>query len=86
MKILVINTGSSSIKYELFDMDNRGIVASGTVEKIGEESSRLVHTCFSESGEPAKREKEGVVNNHQEGLTLVVELLMDPKNGAIREK
>ena len=86
MKILVINTGSSSIKYELFDMDSRGIVASGTVEKIGEESSRLVHTCFSESGEPGKREKEGVVNNHQEGLTLVVELLMDPKNGAIREK
>jgi len=43
MKILVINTGSSSIKYKLFDMDTRAILASGVVERIGEEGAVADH-------------------------------------------
>jgi acetate kinase len=86
MKILVINTGSSSIKYELFDMDRHEAAASGTVERIGEKSSRLIHKGFFEGGETCKREKETVISDHHEGLTLVVDMLMDPENGVIREK
>ena len=86
MKILVINTGSSSIKYEFFDMDNRRVVASGRVERIGEGSGRLVHKIFPEEGDPVKKEEEGVFSNHHEGLTLVVDMLMDPKNGVIKDK
>ena len=44
MKILVINTGSSSIKYELFDVEDCKILAGGLAEKIGEESSILTHS------------------------------------------
>jgi len=43
MEILVINTGSSSVKYDLFDMDHHQIVVSGMAEKIGEETSLLIH-------------------------------------------
>ena len=41
MKILVINCGSSSLKYQLFDMDNEEVMAKGLVERIGIEGSRL---------------------------------------------
>ena len=44
MKILVINTGSSSIKYQLFDMDRDQALATGTVEKIGESTSIMTHS------------------------------------------
>ena len=43
MKVLVINAGSSSIKYQLFDMPARTILAKGMVERIGEADSNLVH-------------------------------------------
>ena len=43
MKILVINAGSSSIKYQLIDMENENVIAKGLVEKIGLKDSRLVH-------------------------------------------
>ena len=44
MKILVINCGSSSLKYQLFDMDTEAVLAKGLVERIGIEGSRLKHT------------------------------------------
>ena len=47
MKILVINTGSSSIKYELFDMKHHQILASGTAEKIGEETGVLTYKIIT---------------------------------------
>ena len=43
MKILVINCGSSSLKYQLIDMDNESIVAKGLCERIGIEGSKLTH-------------------------------------------
>ena len=44
MKILVINAGSSSLKYQLFDMDNESIIAKGACERIGIDGSKLKHT------------------------------------------
>lgn len=49
MKILVINAGSSSIKYQLFEMPAEKVLAKGLLEKIGEEDSRLNH--FGDSKE-----------------------------------
>ena len=43
MKILVINCGSSSLKYQLIDMDNESVVAKGLCERIGIEGSKLTH-------------------------------------------
>ncbi len=51
MKILVINTGSSSVKYELFDMTNQQVLASGIAEKIGEQRSILTHKVNLTSGQ-----------------------------------
>ena len=44
MKILVINAGSSSLKYQLIDMDNEQVMAKGLCERIGIEGSNLQHT------------------------------------------
>ena len=45
MKILVINAGSSSLKYQLIDMDNKSVLAKGLCERIGIDGSNLQHTC-----------------------------------------
>ena len=86
MKILVINTGSSSIKYELFDVENRKVLAGGMAEKIGEESGILTHEKMLSNGERAERVYEGVIADHREGLNRIVDLLVDPEHGVIRDK
>ena len=58
MKILVINSGSSSIKYQLFDMARRLALAAGIVERIGEEGSRIKHNALAPAaanGDPGCR-------------------------------
>ncbi|MBH8603300.1 acetate kinase [Thermoactinomyces sp. CICC 10522] len=80
MKILVINCGSSSIKYQLFDMTDESVLASGLVEKIGTESAIIKH-------EPAGREKKVIISeilDHRVGLKKVLDLLMDEKEGVIK--
>ena len=86
MKLVVINTGSSSIKYELFDMDRHEILASGVAEKIGEKTSVHTHIQRLPGGEKLKIVKEEKINDHHEGLNLIVGLLMDPKNRVIKDK
>ena len=86
MKILVINTGSSSIKYELFDMDSRQALASGMAEKIGENSGVLTHKRILASGKSAKKVEEGAIADHHQGLNRIVELLVDRDHGVIRDK
>lgn len=86
MKILVINTGSSSIKYQLFDMDHHKVLASGGVEKIGETSGSLTHEVIVEDGENLIKKKESVFSDHHEGFNRIVDLLVDPDHGIIRDK
>ena len=86
MKILVINTGSSSIKYELFDMKHHHILASGTAEKIGEETGVLTHKIMRADGKLIKTEEEGVFSDHHQGLNRIVELLIDKEQGIIQDK
>jgi len=86
MKILVINAGSSSIKYELFDMDNHTVIAQGMAEKIGEETGILTHKRITSSGDTIKKEIKGKINDHHQVLTRIVELLVDPEIGVIQDK
>ena len=86
MKIFVINTGSSSIKYELFDMDHHKIAAEGMAEKIGEDSGILTHKKILANGESKKKVEEGVIADHYDGLNRIVELLIDPEHGVIQDK
>ena len=79
MKILVINAGSSSIKYQLLDMENEKVIAKGLVEKIGLPDSRLVHKAHGTSTVIDK-----YLTNHNEGLELVLNTLLDEKVGVIK--
>jgi len=86
MKILVVNTGSSSIKYQLFDMDQHRVLASGLAEKIGEATSIVTHKKITGKGKNLRIVREGMIADHHEGLTQIVDLLMDAKYGVIRDK
>ena len=81
MKILVLNCGSSSIKYKLFNMDDRSVMAQGGVEKIGLKDSFL--QVKLPSGEKVKIEKE--MPEHTVGIQLILDTLIDPKIGCIRD-
>lgn len=85
MKILVINTGSSSIKYQLFDMANGRSLASGLVERIGEPGGRITHVASSAEGTPVGTVEETVIPDHHTGMLRIVDLLADPHHGVIRD-
>lgn len=75
MKILVLNSGSSSIKYQLFNMDTQTVLASGLVERIGEEKALLKQGDIK---------IERPLKNHKEGLDLVIHTLTDAQKGVIK--
>jgi len=74
MNILVINSGSSSLKYQLFKMPDKAPVCMGLVERIGIEGSFVKHTVFS-NGKKFGTEVSGFIANHGEALKQVLSLL-----------
>ncbi|PLW94950.1 MAG: acetate kinase [Marinilabiliales bacterium] len=83
MKILVLNCGSSSIKYQLFDMaDNEKVLAKGLLEKIGLPDSFLKHkSCDKGSYEEGRS-----ISNHTEGIQWIIDVLLHPEKGVIKDK
>lgn len=79
MKILVINAGSSSIKYQCFDMARQTVLATGLVERIGEPAGRLIHRPAGS----AAIEHDGVIASHRDGLAQAAALLLDSIHGVI---
>ena len=79
MKILVLNSGSSSLKYQLIDMDNEEVLASGYYERIGSDKSFLTHKVNGE-----KIKLENPVQDHSEALKYVMEQLMNAEYGVIK--
>ena len=79
MKILVINCGSSSIKYKLKEMDDQSVLAAGGIEKIGLEGSFLKTTINGE-----KKIIESPCPTHTEGIRLMFDTLLHPEYGAIK--
>jgi acetate kinase len=86
MKILVINTGSSSIKYELFDMHGQHVVASGLAEKIGEATGVLTHRVVAPTHASRQKKEKGMIADHEAGLSRIVEVLIDRNFGAVADK
>jgi len=87
MKILVINTGSSSIKYELFDMADHRVMVSGIAERIGEEESLIIQKRkILSNGESTEIKEAVLIADHHEGMRRIVDLLVDQEYGAIRDK
>ncbi len=79
MKILVLNCGSSSIKYQLIDMQTENLIAEGIVEKIGEDIALFTY----KSTRFTKKKREMVIDNHEQGLQLILEALIDPVTGVL---
>lgn len=82
MNIFVVNSGSSSIKYQLFIMPHTQPVCSGLVERIGLEEAVITHKIIKDAGE-TKVVKKMELPDHEAGLTEVVALLTDATSGVI---
>ena len=80
MKVLVINCGSSSLKYQLIDMVNEEALAQGLVERIGIEGSVLTQKVEGKDKYIVKEE----MKNHKDAIRLVLEALVDENNGVIK--
>ena len=81
MNILVINCGSSSLKFQLIDSESEKLIAKGLCERIGIDGSRLVYT-------PAGGKKqitEAPMSDHKEAISLVLKALTDPESGAVKD-
>ena len=79
MNILVINCGSSSLKYQLIDMDCEAVIAKGLAERIGTEESVLTHTVDDKNTVIEKSMK-----NHRQAVQMVLEALVDDHHGVIK--
>lgn len=80
MNILVINCGSSSLKYQLIDMNKEEVLAKGLVERIGIEGSIVKHTTTGKE----KVVIEEPMSDHRKALQLVLNALVEPTYGAIK--
>ncbi|NII83022.1 MULTISPECIES: acetate/propionate family kinase [unclassified Pedobacter] len=82
MNILVINSGSSSLKYQLFKMPKKSPVCSGLVERIGIEGSFIKHTVYT-NNKKHSIEETGFISNHGEALKQVLALLTEGEYAVI---
>jgi acetate kinase len=78
MKVLVINAGSSSIKYQLYQMPDSRVLAKGIVERIGENNSRLTHNTNGQ-----KHAFDVIAKDHEQGMAVILDTLVRPDIGAI---
>lgn len=79
MKVLVINAGSSSLKYQLLDTETETVLAKGNCDRIGIEGSRIIHKCEGK----ADHIKEIPLSDHSAAMKLLVETLIDPAVGCV---
>jgi len=80
MNILVINCGSSSLKYQLIDMEQEKLLAKGNYEKIGEGESFLTHKRPGKENVQVNKQ----VHNHAEAIEIVLQQLVDEENGVVK--
>jgi acetate kinase len=83
MKTLVINAGSSSIKYQLFDMESNAVLAAGLAERIGESAGCIRHRV-SDGDQKQEIIRDLDIKDHRQGLLDVVDLLTDAEFGVIQ--
>jgi acetate kinase len=82
MKILVMNCGSSSLKYQLIDMENEEVLAKGLVERIGIDNSNIKHTRVADK---AVWEHVTDMPDHTVAIELVIKALTDPEHGVVSD-
>ena len=82
MNVLVVNCGSSSLKYQLIDMENEAVLCIGLVERIGIEGSILTQ---KKDGVEGKYVKEQPMKDHQDAIKLVLEGVLDSTYGGVKD-
>ena len=82
MKILTINSGSTSIKFKLFSMPDEKVIASGKIEEIGGKSSVLNY----QTNGYEEKDKKCKVPDHMTGLNIIIEKLSNPETGVIEDR
>ncbi|WP_431159168.1 acetate/propionate family kinase [Winogradskyella poriferorum] len=80
MKVLVLNSGSSSIKYQIFSMPEKLVICSGSVERIGLSDSILKH-----QSDKLVIKKSILATNHSTALTVIVDVILDKDHGVISD-
>ncbi|WP_026475961.1 acetate/propionate family kinase [Alkaliphilus transvaalensis] len=80
MKVLVLNCGSSSLKYQLINMENEEVLAKGIAERIGIEDGFVKHETTGKD----KVVINETLGNHKDAIRIVLEALVDPNHGAIK--
>lgn len=80
MKVLVINCGSSSLKYQVLDMTNEQLLCKGLVERIGMEGSVISHTKMGHD----KVKKEIEMKDHKDAIAQVLAMVQDPEQGVVK--
>lgn len=78
MNILVVNSGSSSLKFQLIDMKDEKVLAKGIVERIGLDGANLSYRVDDKKTEVTVR-----IDDHKEAINLVLKMLLDEENGVI---
>ena len=85
MKILVLNCGSSSIKYQLFEMEDESVMASGLAERIGEAQGKLTHKKLPETPDEWAVVKDEPIAEHKSGMLMIIELITDKEHGIVAD-
>ncbi|MEA1960368.1 MAG: acetate kinase [Bacillota bacterium] len=80
MKVLVVNAGSSSIKYQVFDMTDESVLAKGLVDRVGIPGTTLEHKPTGKDEVIIKKD----LPDHTAGMQLVLEVLVDPEYGVLK--
>ncbi len=77
MKVVVVNSGSSSVKYQVFEISDFSILSSGLLERIGESESQHTHRAYGPSGTIKETVRRGRVANHEEGFRFILSMPID---------
>jgi len=83
MIVFVVNCGSSSIKYQLFDMADESVLAKGLLERIGTRGAKLRHSSNSPADGAGEQERTVRAPDHTGGLKLILDVLVDPRSGVL---
>ncbi|MBC16498.1 MAG: acetate kinase [Desulfovibrio sp.] len=86
MKVLVINSGSSSIKYQLLDTETEAVMVSGLVERIGEEMGDLKAKVYPDTDDEVVNKLHQPIPDHTTGMRLAIDLITDPEKGVLKDK
>ena len=86
MKTLVINSGSSSIKFQLLDMTDESVLATGLIERIGEREGVIKCTLRPKTERQLVISRQEEIADHQQGMRRAIDLLIDPDQGVIGDR